>query len=230
MDKQLSIYDGDSLTIKETMTVKEVAEVLAVSESTILRYIKKVFPDRLKSGEKTFLSERDVTIMKLKLQQNQHLVRPEELPKTELEENLLIQQAQNILLQRIDKLQAKLEEAKPKIEFYDKVGDSDGLHTVAEAAKMLGTGRNRLFSWMRSYKILRQNNEPYQKYLEAKYFDVKESPDNNYAHMQTFVTPTGLQWLQKLREKNLIQMEEWARQNSIPLFPNKKYIESPEWD
>lgn len=113
------------------------------------------------------------------------------------------------------KANQKLIEAKPKIEFYDKVGDCKGIHTVAEAAKMLGTGRNRLFSWMRLYKILRANNEPYQKHIEAGYFEVKESPENGHVNTQTFVTPSGLQWLQKLRRKNLEQITEWAKQNNI---------------
>ncbi|OGD52561.1 hypothetical protein A3K80_09225 [Candidatus Bathyarchaeota archaeon RBG_13_38_9] len=116
-----------------------------------------------------------------------------------------------------EELKAKknLLEAKPKIEFYDKVGDSKGLHTVAKAAKLLGTGRNRLFSWMRTYKILRANNEPYQKYIEAGYFEVKENPAGDYLNAQTFVTPTGLQWLQKCRDKNRVEVMEWAEKNDI---------------
>lgn len=211
MSNQISIYEE----LKELMTVKEVSGALGIGETTVLKYIKRVFPDKLKSGEKAFLNEAEVTAIKLKMQQNQQLARSQELPKTDLEKKLLVQQAMNILNEEIEILQAKLIEAKPKIEFYDKVGDSEGLHTVAEAAKMLGTGRNRLFSWMRNYKILRQNNEPYQKYIEAGYFEVKENHDDKYVHAQTFVTPTGLQWLQKLRDKNLNQMKEWATQNNI---------------
>lgn len=119
-----------------------------------------------------------------------------------------------------EELKAKknLLEAQPKIEFYDKVGDAKGLHTVGEAAKLLGTGRNRLYSWMRTYKILRSNNEPYQKYINAGYFEVKENPTGNelnYVYAQPFITPTGLQWLQKCRDKNRVEVMEWAEKNDI---------------
>jgi len=115
------------------------------------------------------------------------------------------------------KAKQNLIEAKPKVEFYDQVGDCEGLHTVAEAAKMLGTGRNKLFSWMRMHKILRDNNEPYQRYVNAGHFEVKENPYNDHIKAQTFVTPTGLQWLQKRREKNLVQVTEWVKGNNINL-------------
>lgn len=207
MNDQLSIYDGN----EKTMTIKQISEVLGVSESTVQRYIKKVFPEKIENGIQTFLSEREVTAIKLKMQQNQHLTRSAELPKTDLEKELLIQQAMQLQAEKIQILQSRLEEAKPKVEFYDQVGDCEGLHTVAEAAKMLGTGRNKLFSWMRMHKILRDNNEPYQRYVNAGHFEVKENPYNDHIKAQTFVTPTGLQWLQKRREKNLVQVTEWVK-------------------
>lgn len=98
-------------------------------------------------------------------------------------------------------LKAKLElkEAQPKIEFYEKVGNAEGLHTMAEAAKLLGTGRNRLFDMLRTNSILRHNNEPYQVYINSGYFEVKDitynSGGQDYVKPQTFVTPKGLQWI-----------------------------------
>lgn len=93
--------------------------------------------------------------------------------------------------------QAKqLENAQPAIEFHEQIADSTGLHTVAEVAKMLGTGRNRLFEWLRESAILRGNNEPYQSFIDQGYFEVKESLNNKHVNAQTFVTPKGLVWLQ----------------------------------
>jgi anti-repressor protein len=326
MEDQITIYTSE---YSEMMTVKEVSSVLEVAETTVLKYIKKLFPDKLHSGKKCLLNEAEVTAVKLKLQQNQQLARSQELPKTDLikvevnsygvetvnakdlhdflkskqrfadwivnriatyafgenidfiittcksnggrpskEYHLTIDMAKELsMVERNEKgreirqwfiarenklskleisaanppllpdfndpvaaarawanakeaeLKAKqnLLEAQPKIEFYETVGNAQGLHTVAEAAKLLGTGRNRLFSWMRTYKILRENNEPYQKYIEAGYFEVKENPTGDYLNTQTFVTPTGLQWLQKCREKNLVEVIEWADKNNIKL-------------
>ena len=41
-DKQLSIYE-------EKMTIKQVSSALGVSESTVQRYIKKVFPEKIEN-------------------------------------------------------------------------------------------------------------------------------------------------------------------------------------
>jgi len=51
--------------------------------------------------------------------------------------------------------QAKqLEEAQPKIEFFDHVSEANGLHNIGETAKMLGFGRNTFFAKLREMKIL----------------------------------------------------------------------------
>lgn len=115
------------------------------------------------------------------------------------------------------KAKQNLLEAKPKIEFYDKVGDCEGLHTVAEAAKILGTGRNRLFRYLRYYKFLRKNNEPYQRFIEAGYFEVRENPYNDQVNTQTCITPSGLQYLQKFRDKNFFEVTKWMEENDIKL-------------
>lgn len=193
MNDQLTIHYQDKQSF---MTVKELADSFKVTERTILNYVKKLFPDVLKSGKATQLDERQVTAIKLKLQSNQHLERPYDLPKTELEENLLLAQAQQILTSRIERLQKQLEEAKPKIEFHDRVGDSTGLYTIGTAAKVLGTGRNRLFDWLRAQKIFFRT-QPYQTFIERGYFEVKTTTVNDHIQKQSFVTPKGLQWLQK---------------------------------
>ena len=177
-----------------------------------LNYIKKVLPDKLKNGIQTFLTEGEVTLMKLKLQQNQHLVRPSELPKTDLEKKLLIKQAMNFLNEEIEELKDEVEsqkqeliKAQPKIEFHDQVGDSTGLLNMGETAKTLnlGYGRNTLIRNLRSMKIFFKL-EPYQRYLDQGYFEVKTTTNNGFINKQTFTTPKGLIWLRKKLVDTLI--------------------------
>jgi anti-repressor protein len=67
---------------------------------------------------------------------------------------------------------------------------------VHKIGRKLDTGRNRFFAWLKANKILRANNEPYQDYLERKYFDVKEEPlKNGKNYIQPLVTPKGQVWL-----------------------------------
>jgi hypothetical protein len=75
---------------EQKMTVKEVAITLCKDESTIRKIGKELFPDTFKNGKKTLLTEVQVTKIKLNLGKNS------ELPKTQLEKQLIIQQAHEL--------------------------------------------------------------------------------------------------------------------------------------
>lgn len=93
----------------------------------------------------------------------------------------------------------KLEEAQPKIEFFEQVADATGLHSMGDAAKMLGYGRNTFFAKLRDMKILMKSNIPYQTFIDRGYFEVKENVvggEEKFLKSQTFVTGKGLIWLE----------------------------------
>lgn len=98
--------------------------------------------------------------------------------------------------------QAKqIEIQKPKVEVFEKIANADTLLSLNEAAKAVGTGRNRLMRVLRNNKVLTKTNVPYQRYIERGLFLVKVSVIQkgntleNYA--QTFVTGKGLVWIAK---------------------------------
>lgn len=73
----------------------------------------------------------------------------------------------------------KIEEDKPYTDFAKHVTESSDTVDVGEFAKIvkkenIDIGRNRLFEWLRKNKYLMSNNNPYQKYIENKYFEVIE--------------------------------------------------------
>lgn len=181
-DKQLSIYEKE-------MTVSEVADALQVTNRTVLNYVKKVYPEKLESGVKTYLNEKEVTAIKLKLQQNQHLERSFQLPKTDLEKELLIQQAMQFQAEKIDRLQKqnqllenKIQEDKPLIEFASNIQESSDAISIGEFAKILSKngyviGQNNLFKKLRELKMIyckRDKNIPYQHAIEAGWFKYDE--------------------------------------------------------
>ena len=101
---------------------------------------------------------------------------------------------------------AEIEEAKPKVEFYDVVADSRENLTVAKYAKLLckdgaNVGQNRLFAWFRENGYLRQNNEPYQQYIDAGYFYLLEYTmyikGNPVIATKTLITGKGQQYFYK---------------------------------
>lgn len=70
----------------------------------------------------------------------------------------------------------KLELIKPKADFYDAVVGSSETIDMGQVAKVLnmGVGRNQLFEILRDNKILRQNNEPFQSYVDRGWFRIVE--------------------------------------------------------
>lgn len=100
-------------------------------------------------------------------------------------------------------LENRLEEAQPTIAFTKQVEISQGAITVAQAAKILNTGRTRMFAFLRSIGWVTRKNEPYQDKITAGLLDVKlgswEHPEHGIQQsVTTLVTGKGLTKLQAL--------------------------------
>ena len=96
----------------------------------------------------------------------------------------------------------------PKIDFYNAVIDSDGAISMEETAKLLGIpgfGRNKLFSYLRKYGVLTKDNIPYQKYMDAGWFNVVENSytDDFATHVSsvTRVYQKGMDGIQRSLKK-----------------------------
>ncbi|MBY6278579.1 phage antirepressor KilAC domain-containing protein [Symbiobacterium thermophilum] len=106
------------------------------------------------------------------------------------------------LAEENERQRERIRELEPKAEFHDRVASSRDAMSIREAAKLLGTGQNRLFAWLRGQRILMADNQPYQEYLDAGYFRVIEQTwtdrqGNVHLATKTLVTGKGLAWLQK---------------------------------
>ena len=96
----------------------------------------------------------------------------------------------------------QVEELKPKADFHDKVVISEDAIPVSKAAKIIGTGRTRLFAFMRQMKWITRTNEPYQSKIESGHLDVKIGTWNHSERglqetITTLITGKGLAALQK---------------------------------
>lgn len=91
------------------------------------------------------------------------------------------------LTQQVEVQEQKIVLDKPKVKFYDDFADTGELQDVEKLAKALGTGRNRLFSYLRKHKILiggngDNKNMPYQKHIDSGRLQVRW---NNYTDPET---------------------------------------------
>ena len=179
---------------EKKMTVGEVALSLGVSERTIQRHLKDMRKVGLSDnvvvrGESATLNERAVTIIKAKVERSGRtdLAQVCELPNvsSDLEMLALDMKVSAWKTQKIEELQKQLAAAQPKIAFFEAVTGSRDTIDIGEAAKVLAIkniGRNTLFDILRKRGVLMQNNQPYQKYVDAGYFRTIES---------SFTTPDG---------------------------------------
>lgn len=121
---------------------------------------------------------------------------------TSFKEALLLAAEQQ---EHIEKLEAKQLEDKPKVEFYNDVTESKDTVDMATVAKVLnvkGVGRNKLFEILRDKKILMQNNQPYQKYIDNGWFRQIESkwakPNGDIGiNIKTVVFQKGVEGIRK---------------------------------
>lgn len=118
--------------------------------------------------------------------------------------------------EKVMALEAKVQEQAPKAQFHDAVAEAINCQSIQEIAKVLGTGPNRLFKFLRDEGLLMRNNLPYQQYLDAGYFRVIERQYNDgrgesHTYTRTLVTGKGLAFIQKrLRSQNAFMHEATA--------------------
>jgi len=107
--------------------------------------------------------------------------------------------------QRAIDAESKLELAAPKIAFADAVRTSINSVTVQDFAKAIGTGQNKLYSLLRENGYLmegsRNNNKPYQRFVDQGLFKVQEGIWRNpqgetQTYFKTLITAKGQQYFQ----------------------------------
>jgi len=109
-----------------------------------------------------------------------------------------------------EKLHAQIEKDRHKVDFHKAVKNSTSCLSVGAFAKILGTGRNRLFRWMRDNEILMSNNLPYQPHVDAGRFRVIENiveiNGEDIIKHQVLITGKGQTFIQR----------RWNSPESIP--------------
>lgn len=110
----------------------------------------------------------------------------------------------------ISKLNERIRNDKPLVDFALHVADSEDLIDMNAMAKLaadknFNIGRTRLFRWLKEMGVLMSNNLPYQRYIDRGYFAVKESvfetATMTKTYQQTFVTGKGQRFVITLLRK-----------------------------
>ncbi|HEL8010962.1 TPA: phage antirepressor KilAC domain-containing protein [Escherichia coli] len=107
-----------------------------------------------------------------------------------------------LLEQKAHQLNQQLVAAAPKVDFADRVSVAKGI-LIGNFAKVVGLKQNALFVWLRENGILiasgGRKNVPFQQYINAGYFTVKEvvldDEDGYQIRLTPQLTGKGQQWL-----------------------------------
>lgn len=180
---------NNDLEENHTMTVKEIAEELHVSDQTIRNIVKELFdPSKLlwrvvNGGNTLLLTYEQATAIKLKLRTRNNLKDSSVVSQigNDLEFFALLkkrEEEQRVLDEyrdrRIQELQQQLEAQRPDVEFSRKIQSSSNVLKVSEIAKVLelGYGDRTLYRKLVELGILMKDHTPYQEYMNRGYFKV----------------------------------------------------------
>lgn len=109
-----------------------------------------------------------------------------------------------------------IEQQKPLVDFANTIASTSKSIDMSSFAKLIKDegikmGRNKLFEWLRNngYLMKNKNNEPYQRYIDSKIFEVVEYTitinGKSEPKIKTLVTGKGQIYLiKKLKEQNKI--------------------------
>ncbi|NBU82752.1 MAG: hypothetical protein EBS55_14005 [Flavobacteriaceae bacterium] len=225
--KEVSIFNFENQNVRTILinseiwfVASDVTKILGYSDGrkAVITHTKGSFKMKLptKGGmqELTIINESDLYSLVLKSETNnskkfQDWVTSQVLPsirktgsysvnqKPELSiEQMTLMVIQN-LQSKISEQQKQLEEQKPKVEFAEKISNTENAISVGEFAKVLKIGQNKLFDWLRQNKYLMSNNIPYQRYVELGYFKVIEwvLDAKNQVKFKTLITGKGQMYL-----------------------------------
>ena len=110
------------------------------------------------------------------------------------------------LRQLADKVD-QLEQQKPLVAFAQAVADSSNSMDLGKFAGMIGTGKLRLFRWLKDHKYLMDSNKPFQKYLENGYFELIETTyphgEQTRAYAKPQITGKGQIAIEKIFREEL---------------------------
>lgn len=114
-----------------------------------------------------------------------------------------------VTVEENERLALENTEMKPKAEFFDAVAGSKDAISMQEVAKALGVkgyGRNNLFEFLRSEKVLDRRNQPYQRYVDMGWFNVIEQHYQRNGEecisIKTLVYQKGVDGIRKMLQKN----------------------------
>ena len=194
----------NQLSTEPTMTVKTIAKILNITEKTVLKSVKNLYPDIVKNGKTTYLSEYQVTRIKEQIFKNVYLDHSVEVT-TDIEMSEMVLKVVGYHTEKIRTLENKVEKAEEQIKLL--VHDFNKLYTTTEIAKESNMkSAQELNTRLEELKIqYKQNNTwvLYSSYSNNNYTSLKETVlDNGKVIYSRMWTGMGRQFILNLIQES----------------------------
>jgi phage antirepressor YoqD-like protein len=193
----------NELTVPGTMTVREAAEILGVTEEAIRKHIRELWPDLMQKRVTTILNEKQFTEIKGRmrlttkvvstitdLEAAEMLIKSAEHFKArfEQEHRLRIEAESNVTA-----LEQKAAADAPKVGYYEALVDRNHLTNFRDTAKEIGIPEKKFISVLEEkgyiYRDSRGRIKPYHDKMD--YFAIKDWENEEFTGTQTFITVIG---------------------------------------
>ncbi len=189
------------LSQERMMTVKEVAEVLGVAESTVRNKVSEMFPEIVRNGIATYLNEQQATEIKKSLV-------PRDLTlKSKLENAItdieMMERAQSVQLWMADKIRQLRSENDELTKTVNILAHVNKTYTATEIAKEVNMrSAQELNKELEKRGIQYQSNGTwvmYSKYSSLGYEEIKQKTlDNGKVVYDRHFTQIGREFIVKL--------------------------------
>lgn len=211
----------NELSTEKTMTTKELADYLNTSPKVVIENARKCLPDKIiENGKSTYWDKQEITILIQQMKTsnpNQNTftgavkaISTELTPALKIKQAMLLMQEGYeeelaIIKQRAEIAEQKCIEQQPKVEFAETItADEKSTFDMSHVAQELKLtyGKNILFRKLRVAQILKEDNTPYQRYVDSGYFKVYPVPTPVGVKLTTKVTQKGVDFIRKVCAEN----------------------------
>lgn len=173
----------NDIAIEKTMTIKEVADVLAVSEDTVTRAVNSLYPGLVKNGVRTYLNEAQVACVNKHINSNRQLRNPAEV-STDIEMSAMTVKVLQFHIGKIKQLEQANETLLierqimlPKVETAEALARCDTNMSITETAKHFGLHpKKQVFPFLRAKGLLTYRDLPTQTAIDRGIMTVRQNP------------------------------------------------------
>jgi phage antirepressor YoqD-like protein len=193
----------------EVMTVKEVAEILNVSEQTIRHHIRNEYPNLMVNGKPTVLDQEQITAIKRLIGTGRNElanINAVQLIKTDFEMQEMVLDSMLWLKSKVDLQRNQIAVLQPKAEAYECLMKTESDMSITNAAKHFGLHpKKEVFPYLREIGYLTEKDLPTQRAIDLDILSVRQNgPDQRgKTHLQAVVKANQLNRFRKLVAEKL---------------------------